>query len=126
MEVVLRSEPVIDARQLLTAALTTALTTEMGALISGGVAQAQTALQVPLECQLQGSGWQPCTLTIERMGEHWWLLVDGQRLDFRSDGKGSVTLSDASGRSQAVQPVWTAQHALCWDGVCAKGDLPLD
>lgn len=119
MEVVLRSEPVIDARQL--------LATAMAALISGGgVAQAQTGLQVPLECQLQGSGWQPCTLTIERMGEHWWLLVDGQRLDFRSDGKGSVTLSDASGRSQAVQPVWTAQHALCWDGVCAKGDLPLD
>ena len=81
---------------------------------------------MPVECELRGAGWRPCTLTIERMGEHWWLQVDGQRLDFRSDGRGSVTLQDGSGRSQVVEPVWTAQQALCWDGVCAKGDLPLD
>ena len=118
MEVVLCSEPVPTARQLLAAA--------MPALLLGGNALAQENLQVPLDCQLQGAAWRPCTLTIERMGEHWWLLVDGQRLDFRSDGRGSVTLSDASGRSRAVQPVWTAQQALCWDGVCARGDLPLD
>ena len=88
--------------------------------------QAQPRLEVPLECQLRGSAWQPCTLTIERLGEHWWLQVQGERLEFRSDGRGRITLIDAAGARQAVQPIWTAQQALCWDGVCAKGDLPLD
>lgn len=87
---------------------------------------AQAGMQVPLECQLAGGDWQSCTLTVERLGEHWWLQVAGRRLDFRSDGRGSVTLSEPGGRSRAVQPVWTSEQALCWDGVCTKGDLPLD
>ena len=89
-------------------------------------AQAQRALSVPVECQLEQGDWQPCTLTIEELGEHWWLQVGPHRLDFRSDGRGRVTLTDRAGASKSVQPVWTAQRALCWDGVCAKGDLPLD
>jgi len=91
-----------------------------------GHAQAQSALSVPVECQLDQGDWQPCTLTIEQLGEHWWLQIGPQRLEFRSDGRGSVTLIDRAGATKAVQPVWTAQRALCWDGVCAKGDLPLD
>jgi hypothetical protein len=54
------------------------------------------------------------------------LQIGEQRLVFHSDGRGSVTLSDPTGVSRTVQPVWTAQRELCWDGVCTKGDFPLD
>jgi len=89
-------------------------------------ARAQSAQNLPLECQLKAGPWQPCTLTIEQMGAHWWLQIGEQRLVFHSDGRGSVTLSDPTGVSRTVQPVWTAQRELCWDGVCTKGDFPLD
>ena len=91
-----------------------------------GRSQAQNPLSVPVECQLNQGDWQPCTLTIDQIGEHWWLQVGPERLEFRSDGRGTVTLTDKAGATKSVQPVWTAQRALCWDGVCAKGDLPLD
>ena len=65
-------------------------------------------------------------MTIQSLGEHWWLQVGNQRLDFRSDGRGGVSLRGLHGEVRLVQPVWAADRALCWDGVCAKGDLPLD
>jgi hypothetical protein len=89
-------------------------------------AQAETSMSLPLECQLHQGQWQPCTLTIEQIGEHWWLQIGRQRLVFRSNGRGSITLSDGAGATRTVQPVWTAQQALCWDGVCTKGEFPLD
>lgn len=95
-------------------------------LMASVPAYSQRTLQVPLECQLRQGQWQPCWLTIIEVGQRWWLDVGGQRIEFRSDGRGSVTLRDAQGNSRLVQPVWTTQQALCWDGVCAKGDLPLD
>jgi len=95
-------------------------------LLPHGAALAQPPLQVPLECQLQHGQWQPCKLTVVQVGEHWWLQIGRRRLEFRSDGRGSVILKDAPGASKSVQPVWTTQRALCWDGVCTKGDLPLD
>jgi hypothetical protein len=82
-------------------------------------------LRVPLECRLAGGPWQACTMTIEQVGTHWWLDVGRERLEFRSDGRGSVSLS-AGGSSRAVMPAWNPDQALCWDGVCARGDIPLD
>jgi hypothetical protein len=92
----------------------------------GAAAGAQAALTVPLECRIGDGQWTACTMTVQRFGEHWWLQVGGQRLEFRSDGRGSTTVSDGAGTKRAVQPVWREPHALCWDGICAKGDLPLD
>ncbi len=89
-------------------------------------AQAEPKLSLPVECQLAQGPWQPCTLTIEQVGEHWWLQVGSQTLVFRSNGRGEITLRDPAGITKTVQPVWTAQRALCWDGVCTKGDFPLD
>jgi hypothetical protein len=89
-------------------------------------AHSQRSVQVPLECQLHQGLWQPCLLTIVEMGQLWWLEIGSQRIEFRSDGRGTITLRDPAGNSRLVQPVWTAQRALCWDGVCTKGDLPLD
>jgi hypothetical protein len=81
---------------------------------------------IPLECRLAAGAWQPCTMTVLQLGEHWWLQVGNQRLEFRSDGRGSVSLRSGTGVPRSVQPVWSADQALCWDGVCAKGNLPLD
>jgi hypothetical protein len=86
----------------------------------------QALQRIPLECRLGSGAWQPCTMTVLQLGEHWWLQVGGQRLEFRSDGRGSVSLRSGAGLTRAVQPVWSADQALCWDGICAKGNLPLD
>ena len=95
-------------------------------LVPGAAAGAQAALTVPLECRIGEGGWSPCTMTIQRFGEHWWLQVGTQRLEFRSDGRGSITVSGGNGVRRSVQPVWREPGSLCWDGICAKGDLPLD
>jgi hypothetical protein len=84
------------------------------------------AVQVPLRCRIQGGSWQPCRMTIERIGEHWWLEVGNERLEFRSDGRGQVTLNDGKGQARQVVPAWSEEQALCWDGVCALGSFPLD
>ena len=99
----------------------------LGCLLGpGAAAVAQAALTVPLECRIGAGAWSPCTMTIQRFGEHWSLQVQAQRLEFRSDGRGSITMRDAAGSQRTVQPVWQEPRTLCWDGVCAKGDLPLD
>jgi hypothetical protein len=95
-------------------------------LCHGAAADAQSALNVPLECRIGDGPWSPCTMTIQRIGEHWWLQVGAQRLEFHSDGRGSISLRHGAGSQRAVQPVWREPRALCWDGICAKGDLPLD
>jgi hypothetical protein len=89
--------------------------------------QAPIAAQtIQLHCRLAQGAWQPCTMTVERIGEHWWLQVGEERLEFRSDGRGAVSLLDRTGIARSVQPVWAADQALCWDGICARGELPLD
>jgi hypothetical protein len=92
----------------------------------GAAAGAQAGLTVPLDCRIGDGQWTPCTMTVQRIGELWWLQVGPQRFEFRSDGRGSTTLGDGAGTIRAVQPVWQGPRALCWDGICAKGELPLD
>lgn len=94
------------------------------------------ALERPLEpialrCR-DGSGpWSDCSLLVERLGERWSLLLDGQRLEFRHDGRGAVTMQRPSPADPLpawipVEARWTDDPALCWNGVCAQGELPLD
>lgn len=83
-------------------------------------------MRVPLECRLAAGPWQACTMTIEQLGAHWWLDVGQERFEFRSDGRGSVSLRAGGGSTRAVMPAWNQEQALCWDGVCARGDIPLD
>lgn len=89
-------------------------------------AQPQAPLRLPVQCQLSGGPWQQCTMTIQRAGEHWWLQVGAQQLEFRSDGRGQISLREPSGLTRVVYPRWAEQQALCWDGICAKGEFPLD
>jgi hypothetical protein len=81
---------------------------------------------IPLQCRLGGGPWRSCQMRVEEVGSHWWLLVGQQVLEFRHDGRGSVTMQEASGGWRAVNSRWEEETSLCWDGVCARGDIPLD
>ena len=92
-----------------------------------GMGDGERSVVVPLECRLREGAWQPCHMQIEEVGGHWWLLIGDQRLEFRHDGRGSVTMQEhPTGRWQPVSSRWQEDTSLCWDGVCAKGDIPLD
>ncbi len=80
----------------------------------------------PVECRLGQGSWGPCLMTVEAVGERWQIEQNGQRLDFRHDGKGSVQMQRTAGPWQTVTGSWTDDQALCWDGVCARGQFPLD
>jgi hypothetical protein len=98
------------------------------ALAMAGVGlQAQTLPGlVALECRLDEGPWQTCQMQVEQIGAHWFLLVGGQRIEFRHDGRGSVTMQKPSGGWRPVSSRWQEDTSLCWDGVCTRGDIPLD
>jgi hypothetical protein len=65
-------------------------------------------------------------MTVEAVGERWQIDLNGLRVVFRHDGKGSVQMRKPSGPWQTVSGRWAEDQALCWDGLCAKGSFPLD
>lgn len=81
---------------------------------------------ISLECRLASGPWQPCQMQVEQMGAHWWLLIAGQRLEFRHDGRGQVRMQRGRETWRQVNSSWGEDASLCWDGVCARGDIPLD
>lgn len=98
----------------------------LGVLI-GGMPAAAEPLVVQLECSLDGGAWSPCAMQLVRLGQHWWIVSGEQRIEFRHDGRGRVTMRRSQGEGwQAVSPRWTTDAALCWNGVCARGAIPLD
>lgn len=82
--------------------------------------------RISLECRLADGPWQACTMQVEQLGAHWYLLVGGDRIEFRHDGRGSVTMLKPSVGWRPVNSRWLEDTSLCWDGVCARGDIPLD
>lgn len=97
-------------------------------LCAGGVApvaHASDAFLVPLECRLGEGPWQNCQMRVEQLGAHWFLLIGDRRIEFRHDGRGAVTMGE-EGRSQPVTSRWGEDRSLCWNGTCARGDIPLD
>lgn len=81
---------------------------------------------IALECRLASGPWQPCQMKVERLGAHWWLLIGDQRLEFRHDGRGQVTMQRGQENWRQVDSRWGDDASLCWDGVCARGEIPLD
>lgn len=74
-------------------------------------------------------------MEVEQPGSRWTLVMGLRRIGFRHDGSGTVRMQDpelkqligAGDRSWIpVQTSWIAGPALCWDGICAQGDIPLD
>jgi hypothetical protein len=87
----------------------------------------QAALEpLPLDCRLASGPWQPCQMGIVQLGRLWWLQVGDNRFGFRHDGLGRVEMRRDAGGWQPVEPSWSEDQALCWDGICARGDIPLD
>jgi len=82
-------------------------------------------LLVPLRCRLNQGAWQECQMQVDQVGSHWWLLVGTQKLEFRHDGLGSVTMQHGDGDWLPVSSRWEDRD-LCWNGVCARGEIPLD
>lgn len=82
--------------------------------------------RVALRCRISGASWQPCAMEIDRLGEHWWLVIGVRRFEFHHDGRGQVTLSDTVQGPRRVTPEWRGQGVLCWDDLCAEGPIPLD
>ena len=81
---------------------------------------------IPLECRLGQGPWQTCRMEVVEIGSLWALVVDGQRWEFRHDGQGSVTMQHGGGPWRQVSSRWVERDSLCWDGVCARGAIPLD
>jgi hypothetical protein len=81
--------------------------------------------EIPLECRLGAGPWQQCRMRVEEMGAHWFLLVGDRRIEFRHDGSGTVTMGEG-GQSRPVTSRWLEDRSLCWDGTCARGEIPLD
>jgi hypothetical protein len=88
---------------------------------------------IALRCRDRQGPWRDCQMLVEAVGERWSLILDGQRIEFRHDGRGSVTMQRPSPSQPASTPPWipvearwSEEPALCWDGICAQGDLPLD
>jgi len=81
--------------------------------------------RIALECRLDPGSWAPCTLVVAEVGVRWWLLLDGARYSFHHDGRGLVELRRNGGEVQLVEGTWQGE-ALCWNTLCARGDLPLD
>jgi hypothetical protein len=81
---------------------------------------------VPLRCQIRGGPWRDCQMRVQRIGEEWTLVVGGQHYAFQHDGKGSIRMQAGQAPWVQVQARWNDDAALCWDGICAQGELPLD
>ena len=99
-------------------------------LMSLGVtcsANAQPQLSLPMECRQQKESWQPCRYESEQPGARWRLAFQNQTVHFRHDGTGlmQMQVGDHSAWT-AVQARWIAERTLCWNDVCARGDIPLD
>ena len=80
-----------------------------------------------LQCRQGLQGWMPCQLKQLRPGEHWFLSIGDERIEFRHDGSGRMRMRN--GRREewvSVEPRWSADQSLCWGDVCARGELPLD
>jgi hypothetical protein len=81
---------------------------------------------IPLECWVGQGPWQACRMEVVAIGSQWALVVGSQRWDFRHDGRGKVTMQQGTGSWRPVSSRWDDQNKLCWDGICARGDIPLD
>ncbi len=86
----------------------------------------QPLIRVPLRCRLDGGPWRDCVMVVERLGEAWQLLLGSEQFGFQHDGSGQVQMRRGQARWLPVQARWTADAALCWDGLCAQGNIPLD
>ena len=95
---------------------------------AAGAAPADDVVPVQrLDCRLMGGAWEPCTLRLDSDGMGWQLTIGSRpSLRFLHDGLGHVRMQGGPQGWRAVEARWLADASLCWDGVCARGAIPLD
>ena len=91
-------------------------------------ADAQT---VALQCQLNGGAWKTCLMQVQDIGRSWRIEMDQETVFLRHGGGGTTAMKQRGRNWRLVQTRWIAvppsgQPALCWDGLCALGAVPLD
>jgi hypothetical protein len=92
--------------------------------LSANPAQAQS--MADLRCRLTPGDWQRCRMVLATNGLAWTLLIGPQTVEFRHDGHGQITMRRTPDGWRAVEARWSADASLCWDGICARGPIPLD
>ncbi|MFN9644875.1 MAG: hypothetical protein ACK6BG_07110 [Cyanobacteriota bacterium] len=80
---------------------------------------------VSLDCRVGGGPWTACRMEIQDPGRIWTLVVGRRRYSFQHDGTGRMRMT-VDGRWKDVTPRWDSDGSLCWDGLCARGEIPLD
>ena len=88
--------------------------------------RAAELLRVPLQCRLGQGPWRPCAMEVQKIGEEWQLVMEGRRIAFRHDQRGSLRMQEPGSGWREVDSRWVESSSLCWDGVCARGEIPLD
>jgi hypothetical protein len=91
--------------------------------LGGAMALAMPAV---LECRLAAGPWQQCRMVVAPNGLAWTLELAGEAIHFRHDGRGTVHMGRRQQPWRTVKARWLADASLCWDGVCARGAIPLD
>ncbi|MFM8276574.1 MAG: hypothetical protein ACKN89_06220 [Cyanobium sp.] len=96
------------------------------ALVLLAPVRAADLLRVPLQCRLGQGPWLPCAMEVHKIGEEWQLVIGERRIGFRHDQRGSLRMQEPGSGWRQVDSRWIESGSLCWDGVCARGDIPLD
>ncbi len=80
-----------------------------------------------LQCRRGEQQWTACRMRQPSPGEHWFLEMGRQRIEFRHDGSGRMRMRFSDDAPWVVvEPRWTSERNLCWGSVCARGDISLD
>jgi len=98
----------------------------LSALVLVGALAANAQERIRLDCQLDSGPWQPCAMHRSTDGYQWRLELAQQSFLFRHDGRGAVTMRLGQQPWRRVEPYWRTDASLCWNGLCAKGQIPLD
>ena len=56
--------------------------------------RAAELLRVPLQCRLGQGPWRPCAMEVQKIGEEWQLVMEGRRIAFRHDQRGSLRMQE--------------------------------
>ena len=118
--------PTAAASQAGLAALLASMAMLVALLLTAGWSPPVLGQEVPLQCRLGTGPWLPCRMEVQDMGLHWFLTIGTQRIEFRHSGDGAVRMQKGAEPWQPVTAQWQSDASLCWDGVCAKGAIPLD